>query len=99
MILILIPLIIYLRKIEKQSLIKFVSGGALAGFIASADIGAVLFQVLNNFPDSMKEIFFGFLALIISGLILYNLVIINKEKNPQILIALKVLLNHQLYSY
>lgn len=80
MILILIPLIIYLKKANKQSLIKFVSGGALTGFIASVGIGTVLFQVLDSFPDNMKEFFFGFLALIISGLILYNLVIINKEK-------------------
>lgn len=80
MMLMIIPLIVYLKKIDKASLTKYIYGGILGGVTSSIVVGTLIYFVLTSLNVASQEVFIGFLALIISGLIAYNIVIINKKK-------------------
>jgi len=79
MLIIIIPLLAFLTKVEKRYLSKFVYGGGIAGAALASIIGIVLFKTTQSLEGYTQQIFLGSLMLFISGLILYNIAILRKQ--------------------
>lgn len=80
MFLILVPLVAYLKKLDKSSLAKNIYFGSFAGFLTSVVLGSLLYGQAQNLAGYAKNLFEGSIMLIVAGLILYNLVMIGSKK-------------------
>jgi high-affinity iron transporter len=78
--LIIIPLVVYFNKHKMYEMSKSVSlGGALGGVIAII-IGSIIFSQVELLNGPAGELFDGILGAILSGLILYSVVLLRKNK-------------------
>ena len=80
MLLIIVPLLIYLRKSDKSQFSKYVYGGALTGLFSSILIGTLIFNQVKALEFAVAGIFSGSLMFFLAALILYNIVAINKQR-------------------
>ena len=78
--LILVPLIAYLAKLNKRNLAKYIYWGGSIGFLLSGIVGTLLYGQAQSLEGYSKNLFEGSILLIVSGLIIYNLVIIGSKK-------------------
>ena len=79
--LVIIPLVVYFNKNKMYEMSKSVSlGGALGGFIAII-IGCIIFSQVALLNGPSGELFDWILGLILSGLILYSIVLLRKNKS------------------
>ena len=79
MLVIIIPLLAFLTKVEKRYLSKYVYGGGIAGAALSTIIGIVLYITTQSLEGYAQQIFLGSLMLFISGLVLFNIAILRKQ--------------------
>jgi len=79
--LVIIPLVVYFNKNKMYEMSKNVMfGGALGGVIATI-IGSVIFSQAALLNGPAGELFDGILGVILSGLILYSVVLLRKNKS------------------
>jgi len=79
--LVIIPLVVYFNKNKMYEMSKNVMfGGALGGVIATI-IGSVIFSQVALLNGPAGELFDGILGVILSGLILYSVVLLRKNKS------------------
>ncbi|EKQ57938.1 MULTISPECIES: FTR1 family protein [unclassified Clostridium] len=79
--LVIIPLVIYFNKNKMYDMSRSVTlGGALGGVIAII-IGAVIFSQVALLNGPASELFDGILGIVLSGLILYSVVLLRKNKS------------------
>ncbi len=79
MFLVIVPLLVYLTKIDRKDLRKYVYTGTLTGVILSLGTGAVLFNTAQSLQTSAQKIFQGSMMLFLAGLILYSIVLLKKQ--------------------
>ena len=78
--LVIIPLVVYFNKNKMYEMSKSVSlGGALGGVIATI-IGSIIFSQVALLNGPAGELFDGILGIVLSGLILYSVVLLRKNK-------------------
>ncbi|MHC1684548.1 MAG: FTR1 family protein [Clostridiaceae bacterium] len=78
--LVIIPLVVYFNKNKLSEMSKSIyKGGALGGLIA-AIIGSIIFSQISILGESSSELFDGILGIVLSGLILYGVVLLRKNK-------------------
>jgi high-affinity iron transporter len=78
--LVIIPLVIYFNKSKMYDMSKsVVLGGTLGGMI-SIMIGSIIFSQVALLNGSAGELFDGILGIFLSGLILYSVVLLRKNK-------------------
>lgn len=79
--LVIIPLVVYFNKNKMYEMSKSVSlGGTLGGIIATI-IGSIIFSQVALLNGSAGELFDGILGVVLSGLILYSVVLLRKNKS------------------
>ena len=74
MTLIIIPLLVYISKLSKRDLNKYIYMGSLTGFLASIATGIFLFTGIKGLNNFSKNIFEGSMSFFLSALILYSIV-------------------------
>jgi high-affinity iron transporter len=79
MLIIIIPLILYVGKIERKDLQKFIFIGMVIGFVSSIFSAAFLVNSINSLEGLAKEIFLGGTMIFIAMLILYNIIWMGKQ--------------------
>jgi high-affinity iron transporter len=78
--LILVPLLVYLHKIDRRDLSKFIYRGGTLGLsttIITGDLILVQFTTLQGYSN---DFFSGSMMLFLAGLILYNIVWMGKKR-------------------
>lgn len=80
MLLVILALISYVNKINRQNLIKYIYSGSFCGLGVSVFSGFLIFNQVNKFQDSTREFFLGSIMIIISILIIYYMVWMRKQK-------------------
>lgn len=80
MVLVLIPLIIYIKKQGEGKLSKYVVYGAVMGFAISILSGVFIYMKVLTLQVAMKEIFEGSMSIFLSALVLYNIVLLSFSK-------------------
>ena len=79
--LVIIPLVVYFNKNKMYEMSKSVLlGGALGGVIATI-IGSIIFSQVALLNGAAGELFDGILGIVLSGLILYSVVILRKNNS------------------
>lgn len=79
--LVIIPLVVYFNKNKMYEMSKSVSlGGTLGGILATI-IGSIIFSQVALLNGPAGELFDGILGIILSGLILYSVVLLRKNKS------------------
>lgn len=79
--LVIIPLVVYFNKNKMYEMSKSVSlGGTLGGIIATI-IGSIIFSQVALLNGPAGELFDGILGIVLSGLILYSVVLLRKNKS------------------
>ena len=79
MLLIIVPILVYLKKVDKFNLSKFLFTGSFLGLVSSSVVGGLILKEIHTIDFAVQEFFKGSLMILIAMLILYNLVLINKE--------------------
>lgn len=80
MLLIIVPLLVYLGKTDKSQLSKYVYGGCLIGVLSSITTGTLIFNQVKALEFAVQSIFNGSLMIFLAALVLYNMVLMNKQK-------------------
>lgn len=79
--LVIIPLVVYFNKNKMYEMSKSVSlGGTLGGIIATI-IGSIIFSQVALLNGPAGELFDGILGIVLSGLILYSVVLLRQNKS------------------
>lgn len=79
MFLILVPLAVYLYKINQKKLLKNICTGGAVGLAATLLTGIAAYNTTAKLEGYAKNLFMGSTMLFLSGLILYSMVIIKKQ--------------------
>lgn len=79
MFLVLVPLTVYLYKIDQKKLVKNIFVGGAAGLAATILTGIAAFNTTAKLEGYAENLFMGSTMLFLSVLILYSLVIIKKQ--------------------
>lgn len=79
MLLIIVPLLVYLHKIERYDLSKYIYAGCGLGIITSIISAAALVGQVNKLDGYIQQLFLGITMIFLSGLILYSIVIVSKQ--------------------
>lgn len=85
MLLIIVPLLVYLKKIDNLNLSKFVYAGTLIGAISSVILGIVLVKQVNFLDGYSQKLFLGCMMLFLSALILYSIIWVGKQNKIETL--------------
>jgi high-affinity iron transporter len=79
--LVIIPLVVYFNKNDMYGMSKcVVKGGALGAFLAAV-IGSIIFSRAALLNGSAGDLFDGILGIVLSGLVLYSIVLLRKNKS------------------
>ena len=79
--LVIIPLVVYFNKNKMYEMSRSaLLGGALGGIIATI-IGSIIFSQVSLLNGPAGELFDGILGVVLSGLILYSVVLLRKNKS------------------
>lgn len=79
MFIILIPLAVYLYKINQKKLLKNICTGGAVGLAATLLTGIAAYNTTAKLEGYANNLFMGSTMLFLSGLILYSMVIIKKQ--------------------
>ncbi|GAA0180709.1 hypothetical protein SH2C18_33530 [Clostridium sediminicola] len=79
MLIIIVPLIVYVYKINRQELQKFIFAGCGTGLILSILSGAFLINGINSLEGMAQKLFFGGTLILLAVLILYQIVWIGRK--------------------
>lgn len=79
--LVIIPLVVYFNKNKMYEMSKSVSLGGLLGAIIATILGSIIFSQVALLNGPTSELFDGILGVVLSGLILYSVVILRKNKS------------------
>lgn len=79
MLIIIVPLMIYVGKIDRNDLQKYILAGSGTGFLLSVLSSVFLINGLNSLEGIAREMFLGGTMIFLAGLILYNIICINKQ--------------------
>lgn len=79
MLLIIIPLLIYIQKINRIDLSKYIYTGSIFGVLTSIVVGKVLVGQVNTLQGYTQQVFLGAMMILLAILILYNIVWIGKQ--------------------
>lgn len=85
MLLIIVPLLIYLNKIERLDLSKYIYMGCGTGALISVITGALLIGQVGKLNGYLQELFLGVTMILISALILYSIVWVSNYNKQQTL--------------
>lgn len=80
MLLVIVPLIIYVTKINRIDLRKYIYSGTGIGVILSIGCGTALFNQAKNLETAVQHIFQGSMMLFLSALIVYSIILLKKQK-------------------
>lgn len=86
MFLIIVPILVYLKKVDKFNLSKYIFAGSFLGLATSSIVGALILKEVHTIDFAVQEFFKGSLMILIALLILYNMILINKESKKGIII-------------
>lgn len=78
--LVLIPLIVYFNKNKLYNMSKSVYKGGAFGAVSAMLIGALIFSQAALLNGPAGELFDGLLGIVLSGLVLYSVVLLRKNK-------------------
>ncbi|WP_461206627.1 FTR1 family protein [Clostridium sp. DL1XJH146] len=78
MLIILVPLMIYVTKIGKEELSKYIVIGSSAGLVVSIISGILIISGINSLRGLSKDIFLGGTMVFIALLVLYNIAWVGK---------------------
>jgi high-affinity iron transporter len=79
--LVIIPLVVYFNKNKMYEMSKSVSLGGVLGAIIATIIGSIIFSQVALLNGPASELFDGILGVVLSGLILYSVVLLRKNKS------------------
>lgn len=79
--LVIIPLVVYFNKNKMYEMSKSVSLGGTFGGIIATIIGSIIFSQVALLNGPAGELFDGILGIVLSGLILYSVVLLRKNKS------------------
>jgi high-affinity iron transporter len=79
MLLVIVPLIIYVSKINRVDLKKYIYIGTITGVVLSLGVGMVLFSEAKNLNMAVQHIFQGTMMIFLAGLILYSIILLKKQ--------------------
>ncbi|MEA4826415.1 MAG: FTR1 family protein [Clostridium sp.] len=77
--LLIVPLLIYLHKIKRDDLEKYIYVGCIAGVVLSIIVGSLLIGQVNSLEGYMRQAFQGAMMIFLAALVLYNIVWIFKQ--------------------
>lgn len=77
---IIIPLLVYMKKVNRMDLSKFIYTGCISALVASLVVGGILFWQTTSLEGPAASIFEGSMMLFIAGLVLYNIIWFGKNK-------------------
>lgn len=78
--LVIAPLLVFLRKVERTELSKYIYTGYISGTIVSVIIGCFLFASAKSLEGYAANIFEGSMMLFLAGLLLYSIGWVGKTK-------------------
>lgn len=73
------PLLIYLHKIDKHELKKYIYLGIFLGLFLGIVCGSLLIGQINHLTEQMQQIFRGVMLIFLALLVLYNIIYIFKN--------------------
>ena len=79
MLLIIVPIMIYLKKMDKTQLQKYVIAGSVSGTFLSMALGALIFNEIHTLDFAVQDFFEGGSMLFIAFLILITMVLMKKQ--------------------
>ena len=79
--LVIIPLVVYFNKNKMYEMSKSVSLGGVIGAIIATILGSIIFSQVALLNGPAGELFDGILGIVLSGLILYSVVLLRKNKS------------------
>ncbi|MGY0374474.1 FTR1 family protein [Clostridium sp. JNZ J1-5] len=80
MLLILVPLLAYISKIDRKDLAKYIYSGSLLGVLSSIICGVLIFNQVKSLEFAVQGLFEGSIMLFLAALILYSIVLIKKQR-------------------
>lgn len=86
MFLIIVPILVYLKKVDKFNLSKYIFAGSFLGLATSSIVGALILKEVHTIDFAVQEFFKGSLMIVIALLILYNMILINKDSKKSVII-------------
>lgn len=81
MVLIILPLLAYVKRLQRDDLTKYIYWGSITGLIASILCGSFLYTSANNLTGFSHNVFQGSMSLFLCGLIVYSVMWISKQNN------------------
>ncbi|GIM28628.1 hypothetical protein CPJCM30710_12940 [Clostridium polyendosporum] len=80
MLLTVIPLLVYLKKVDKSQYQKYIYSGCFTGILATILVVILILTQIRTLELVVQNVFQGSLMIFLSALILYNIVLMNNEK-------------------
>jgi high-affinity iron transporter len=78
--LVIVPLVVYFNKNKMYEMSKSISLGGAVGTVIATIIGSIIFSQATLLNGPAQELFDGVLGLVLSGLIIYSVVLLRKSK-------------------
>lgn len=78
MLLIIIPLLVYIQKMDRADLSKYIYGGCISGSLISVIVGKILVATVNTLDGPIQQLFLGLMMIFLAALILYSIVLVSK---------------------
>lgn len=79
MLLVIVPLLVYLSKINRKDLNKYLYIGSGSGVALSVLTGIIIFNQAKSIDAAVQHIFQGAMMLFLAALILYSIVLLRKQ--------------------
>lgn len=79
MLLVIVPLLVYLSKINRTDLKKYLYVGSGSGVALSVLTGVIIFNQAKSIDAAVQHIFQGSMMLFLAALILYSIVLLRRQ--------------------
>jgi high-affinity iron transporter len=79
MLLVIVPLLVYLSKVNREDLKKYLYVGSGSGVALSVVTGVIIFNQAKSIDAAVQHIFQGAMMLFLAALILYSIVLLRKQ--------------------
>jgi high-affinity iron transporter len=86
MLLIIVPLLVYLSKVKRFDLAKYIYYGCTVGVMASIALSIILIGQVYKMYGYVQQLFLGLTMILLSILILYNIVWVSNQIKQQSLV-------------
>ncbi|WP_411679012.1 FTR1 family protein [Clostridium thailandense] len=87
MLLIIVPLLVYLAKIDRGDLKKYIYLGSGIGVLTSILTGVIIFNQAKSLQTTSQHVFQGCMMLFLSALILYSIILLRKQNKSLVIKA------------